>query len=87
MSFISSGVRHLFSATEAEQVLGIPAATVRSWARRERIFSFGLDERDRPLYDREDLIRLREVSVGRRNIRAKGGFDGHALDQVHRGAA
>jgi hypothetical protein len=53
-------VRHLFSAAESERVLGIPAATVRSWARRKRIWSFGLDERNRPLYDRDDLVSLRE---------------------------
>lgn len=59
-------VRHLFSAAEAERVLDIPAATVRSWALRKRIWSFGLDERNRPLYDRDDLVRLREsVSAGR----------------------
>lgn len=51
-------VRHLFTAAEAERVLGIPAATVRSWAKRERIWSFGLDERNRPMYDRDHLLAL-----------------------------
>lgn len=51
-------VRHLFSAAEAEMVLGIKAATVRSWARRGQLHPFGLDERDRPLYDRDHLRRL-----------------------------
>jgi hypothetical protein len=53
-------MRHLFSASAAQQRFGIPAATVRSWARRRRLWSYGLDERDRPLYDRADLLRLRD---------------------------
>lgn len=61
-------MRHLYSAAEAERLFGIPAATVRSWARRQRIWSYGLDERNRPLYDRPDLLRLRDetrrTSVG-----------------------
>lgn len=55
-----SDVRHLFTAAEAEAVLGIPAGTVRQWARREKVWSFGLDEFDRPMYDRDDLVRLRD---------------------------
>lgn len=50
----------MFSAAEAERVLRIPAATVRSWARREQIHPYGLDDRDRPMYDRDDLVRLRD---------------------------
>lgn len=53
-------MRHLFTATEAQAWLGIPASTVRCWARREQIWSFGLDEKNRPMYDRDDLIRLRD---------------------------
>lgn len=52
-------VRHLFTAVEAETVLGIPASTVRSWARRKRLHSYGLNERNDPMYDRDDLQRLR----------------------------
>ncbi|GAA4685649.1 hypothetical protein GCM10023215_21110 [Pseudonocardia yuanmonensis] len=51
-------VRHLFSAAEAERVLGIKAGTVRQWAHRGQLHPVGLDERDRPLYDREHLQRL-----------------------------
>lgn len=53
-------MRHLFSAAEAEVALGIPAGTVRSWASRKRIYPYGLDERHRPLFDRDDLVRLRD---------------------------
>lgn len=57
---MSEPVRHLFTATEAERVLGIPAATVRSWARRKQVWPFGLDAAGAPMYDRDDLVRLRE---------------------------
>ena len=55
-------VRHLFTAAEAARVLGIPAGTVRAWAARQRLWSFGLDERGRPMYDRRDLVRLRDLT-------------------------
>lgn len=54
-------IRHLFTAAEAETVLGIPAATIRSWARRQRLWSAGIDERGYPMYDRDDLRRLAEA--------------------------
>lgn len=57
----SDRVLHLFTAAEAETVLGIPAATVRSWARRERIYAFGLDEANRPMYDRDHLVTMRDA--------------------------
>ena len=57
-----SGPRRLLSAADAEKALGIPAATVRSWARRKRIWSYGLDARRDPLYDHDDLIRMRSRS-------------------------
>lgn len=53
-------VRHLFTAAEAETQLGIAAGTVRSWFSRKRIYSFGLDNRGRPMFDRDDLIRMRD---------------------------
>lgn len=53
-------MRHLFTAAEAETWLGIPAATVRSWARREQVWSYGLTEAGKPMYDRNDLVRLRD---------------------------
>lgn len=52
-------VRHLYTAAEAEASLGIKAATVRQWAHRGRIYSFGLDLRGRPMYDRDHLVALR----------------------------
>jgi hypothetical protein len=53
-------VRHLYTAAEAERVLGIPAGTVRAWFCRKRIYHYGLDERHRPMFDRDDLVRLRD---------------------------
>lgn len=54
----SSGVRHLFTAAEAEVRLGIRSSRIRQWARREKLYPMGLDKRGRPMYDREDLYRL-----------------------------
>jgi hypothetical protein len=59
---VSDEVRHLFSAVEAERYFKIPAGTVRTWATRKRIWAYGLDERRRPLYDRDDLLALRDRS-------------------------
>jgi hypothetical protein len=57
---MASGVRHLFTAAEAERVLRIKASTVRSWARRRVIWSYGLSSGGKPMYDRDDLVRLRD---------------------------
>jgi hypothetical protein len=57
---MASDVRHLFTAAEAEHVLRIKAATVRSWARRRVIWSYGLSTTGAPMYDRDDLVRLRD---------------------------
>lgn len=65
------GVRHLLSAAEAERALRIPAATIRSWARRRVLWPYGLDERRRPLYDRADLIKLRDRGWRARTDRRK----------------
>lgn len=54
-------VRHLFTAAEAQTWLGIPAGTVRAWAKREKLWSFGLDEQGRPMYDRDHLVALRDA--------------------------
>lgn len=51
--------RHLFTAAEAEATFGIPAATIRSWAARHRLYAYGIDEHGHPMYDRRDLIALR----------------------------
>jgi hypothetical protein len=58
---MSDKVRHLFTAAEAQTWLGIPAGTVRAWAKREKLWSFGLDECGRPMYDRDHLVALRDV--------------------------
>ena len=51
------------SARDAEKVLGIPAATVRSWHHRRartRLESVGVDRRGHPLFREEDLVNLRD---------------------------
>jgi hypothetical protein len=55
-----TGVRHLMGAAEASRRYGIPAATLRSWYRRGQLHAYGLDERDRPMFDREHVKRLAE---------------------------
>ncbi|GAA0632339.1 hypothetical protein GCM10010174_61740 [Kutzneria viridogrisea] len=57
---MTSEVRHLFTPSEAERVLRIKASTVRSWARRRLIWSYGISDTGKPMYDRDDLIRLRD---------------------------
>lgn len=52
----------LLSARDAEKVLGIPSATVRSWYhRRERtgLYAIGLDGNGHPLFYESDLRALR----------------------------
>lgn len=51
-------MRVLLSAVDAQRYLGINAATVRSWAHRGRLYSYGLDAHDRPMYDVCDLTEL-----------------------------
>lgn len=48
----------LYTAAQAERELGIPAATVRVWAFRERIWSRGIDRQGHPMYSGVELIRL-----------------------------
>lgn len=61
--------RRLVSAGAAE----VAPATIRSWACRGHIKPAGLDDRGRPLYDHDDLVRaelatrahaLRMVGIG-----------------------
>lgn len=59
------GVRHLYTAAEAEAALGIPAGTIRSWFARKRVYHFGIDGRGRPMFDRDHLIRERDRSTAR----------------------
>jgi hypothetical protein len=50
------------SALDAEKVLGIPAATVRSWYHRRGrtgLHAVGLDGKDNPMFYESDLIALR----------------------------
>jgi hypothetical protein len=49
----------LLTAAQAQQYLGIPAGTVRSWASRDHLQSHDRDQHGHPLYDLLDLARLR----------------------------
>lgn len=61
-------IRHTYTAAEAARYLGIPAGTIRAWASRKLLWSYELDEFNRPRYDRDDLIELRD-NRGRRKAR------------------
>ena len=59
-------VRHLFTASEAARALGIPAGSIRAWRSCGRLAVFGFNERGQPMYDRDDLVALRDGT--RRNV-------------------
>jgi hypothetical protein len=59
-------VRQLFTAAEAARALGIPAGSVRAWRSCGRLVVWGFDERGNPMYDRDDLVALRDGT--RRNV-------------------
>jgi hypothetical protein len=52
--------RRRITAAEAPHAIGVPAATVRSWASREQVYSCGLDANGQPLYWQTDLEQLRD---------------------------
>lgn len=71
----------LLSARDAEIVLGIPAATVRSWfRRRERtgLWDFGRDRRNHPLFYEADLLALKR----RQRVREKAGRRHNTMPNV-----
>jgi hypothetical protein len=51
----------LLTSRQAEQYLGIPAGTVRSWACRALLRSLDHTPDGRPLYDVGDLLKLRQA--------------------------
>lgn len=53
-------LRHVYTAAEAEVLFGIPASTIRSWVRREKIYAAGLDENGAMMFDRGHLLALRD---------------------------
>lgn len=53
----------LYTAADAERELGIPAGTVRAWAFRQRLWSYGLDRAGRPMYRERDLVSLRDGTI------------------------
>lgn len=48
----------LLTAAQAAHFLGVPAATVRSWARRGRLRSHDRNAYGRPLYDARAIVEL-----------------------------
>lgn len=61
--------RDLYTAADAERVLGIPAGLVRKWALRRKLYPMGLSADSRPMYDKEHLRVLWEASpVSRRAV-------------------
>lgn len=53
-------VRHTFTAAEAARLFGIPAGSIRAWASSKRLWSYEVNERGCPMYDRDDLLALRD---------------------------
>lgn len=51
-------------AAEAEDIFGVPAATVRQWARRRRLYARGLDDSGRPLYATPDIVAILSARTG-----------------------
>lgn len=71
-------MRHLYTAAEAVRALGIPLGTITAWRHKGLLFEYGLssDPRPRPMYDRDDLIALRDGTkrrVARRPRKRRGG--------------
>lgn len=60
MPTLDDDERRRIAAYEAPAAVGVPAATVRSWARRGRIYAVAIDPQGRPLYLTADLTRLRD---------------------------
>lgn len=61
----------LLSTAESAALLGVSAATIRSWRNRGHLVAQGLDERHRPLHTREAL-RAAERKVRENGIAASG---------------
>jgi DNA-binding transcriptional MerR regulator len=59
----------LLPTGEAADLVGVKAATIRSWRHRGHLEPRGLDERDRPLYHPDDVIAA-EQEVRARALRA-----------------
>jgi DNA-binding transcriptional MerR regulator len=51
-------------AAEAEDIFGVPAATVRQWARRRRLYPRGIDDSGRPLYATPDIVTILQARTG-----------------------
>jgi hypothetical protein len=68
-------VKHLYTAAEAVRALGIPLGSITAWRAKGLLHEYGLTENRRPMYDRQDLIALRDGTkrrVARRPRKPRG---------------
>lgn len=75
----------LLTTPQAAQMVGVSPATIRSWRHRGWIQPHGLDERNRPLYTREN-VREAERTVRQNGLRTSG-VDPRRLRNAARRAA
>ena len=69
-------MRHLYTAAEAVRALGIPLGTITAWRAKGLLYEYGLTDRGQRMYDRQDLISLRDGTkrrVARRPRKPRGG--------------
>jgi hypothetical protein len=57
---VAKEVRHLFTAAEAARLFHIPAGTIRAWKSKGLLWDYGRDAHNNPMYDRDDLLALRD---------------------------
>lgn len=60
----------LYTAAEAARRFGIPPGSIRAWKTLGKLWDRGRDDRGRLLYERDDLIALRD-NTQRRTTRGK----------------
>lgn len=64
-------IRQLFTASEAARVFAIPAGSIRAWKAKGVLWHYGLDQRGNPMYDRDDLLALRDGTKRRHQRRPR----------------
>jgi len=57
---VAKEVRHLFTAAQAARLFAIPAGSIRAWKAKKVLWHQGLDEHGNPMYDKDDLLALRD---------------------------
>lgn len=50
----------LFTAAEAARRFHIPPGSIRAWKAKGQLHHWGIDDHGHPMYDRDDLIALRD---------------------------